>query len=356
MIASNARQDVSVPSIFVTALQTNKQKREGGPHFDPLLSKPPSAQGSLDCISFSCPLTRLIALAISEDNDHAYCISPPPSPPYMALGTSKVLHNDRIYLRITLESRVRSGSSCFLGLRYELSALAPSATVTIDLMPGPTTSAVSASFDPSFEAFEVGGEPGGRKELRQTVSLSCSRPFSFPPEIAVVVTTGGREPPTITRVSLPVTVSTFLRGLPLNTDDFRQMWTALSSSGQITQAIVRDGDHRPAFGSVQGPRWGASVQPSDIRRLLFETMGMSEVPWKDKSGVGNIDLIAASGFMPLSPPGSREKGSIVCLVGVEIHGATGSARVTTKSTDRVLAEGIQREVMGGIDVAHRFHR
>lgn len=255
-------------------------------------------------------------------------------------------------MRITLESCATGGSSCFLGLKYELSALAPSETVTLTVrfLPGPAASALDASFDPPFESFSVvGTEANGRKELRQMISLSCSRPFSYPPKIAVVIA-GGLEPPARTRVSLPVSVSTFLKGLPLSTEEFRLRWMALSSPGQTNQAIVGDGDYHIGLGSVQRAR----VQPADVKRLLFKTIGMSEVPWTDKGGFGDVDLVAASGVLTTS--GSEELGSMACLVGVELHGATGAVRVTTKCTDRALTESIQKEVLRGIDVARSVPR
>lgn len=122
---------------------------------------------------------------------------------------------------------------------------------------------------------------------------------------------------------------------------------ALSSPRQTNQAIVSDGDHHVSLQK-------AKVQPSDVKRILFKTIGMSEVPWSDKGGVGDVTLVAASGAMTTS--GGDEGGSMTCLVGVELHGSTGAVRVTTKSMDRALTEAIQKEVLRGIDVARSVSR
>lgn len=277
-------------------------------------------------------------------------LSPSPVPVHQVPPTCpKVLHNDRVSMRITLESCATGGSCCFLGLKYELSALAPSETVslTVRFLPGPAAASLTASFDPPFESSSImGTESNGRKELRQMVAISCSRPFACAPKIAIVIS-GGLEPPARTRVSLPVTVSTFMKGIDLSTEEFRLRWMALSSPGQTNQAIVSDVDHHVSPHKTR-------IQPSDVKRLLFKTIGMREVPWSIKGGFGDVDLVAASGVMTTS--GSDDVGSLTCLVGVELHGTTGSVRVTTKSTNRALTEAIQKEVLRGIDVARSGFR
>ena len=115
----------------------------------------------------------------------------------------------------------------------------------------------------------------------------------------------------------------------------------------VVQAVVGDGDHN-ALGAASGegcPR-RPCVGPAGVRRLLVETVGMTEVLWGGEGAAGGVELIAAAGVLRVSE-GAKGR-AIVCLNGVELHSATGVARVTTKSTEHVLAESIQTEVVEGI--------
>lgn len=250
-------------------------------------------------------------------------------------------------MRVVLEDCAKNKRKLSLTLRYELK-LPPAATFTVDFSQSGTSAALGVSFDPDIASTGSGAKSGQARELRQEISLSCLRPFSCPPEI--VMAAGGRHSLQNARVLLPVTVSTFMTGLSLSADDFRNEWSALSYPEQMEQAVLGDAEPK-ANGTELGKDCPQKqrVSPADVRQLLFETLGMREAPCGESSAKG-VELIAAAGVLQISEVASGV--SVVCLVGVELHGATGAARVTTKSTDHVLAEGIQKEVLEGIHFAN----
>ncbi|CAM9893062.1 unnamed protein product [Ectocarpus fasciculatus] len=281
----------------------------------------------------------------------------PPSP-------GKVLFDNDSSMRVVLEECVNLGRTCTIALRYELQV--PPKTRLSVTFPGDgdnaktsTSSALEISFRPDITSVELDGggsrESEGSRELRQVLSVTCCRAFSSPPEI--VVTTSDR-PFSATRVALPVvTVAAFLAGLPIEPDDFRQRWTAVSCS---EQAVVNGKESQQ-----QQQQQQQRVSPSDVRRILVETLGIREVAQQRPAGAAapGVELVAAAGELLLTArPSSSSKSATaaeagrettaeareVCLVGVELHAATGATRVTTKSTETVLAESVQKLVLEGI--------
>lgn len=259
---------------------------------------------------------------------------------------------------------MKAGGTCSLSLRYQL-RVPPKTTFCVEFAgdadtESKSTSALEFSFRPSMSCVELdhadAGEGGGsRRELRQVLSITCARAFSCPPEIAL--TTSDR-PLTTVRVPLQaVTIAAFLTGLSINADDFRQTWTVLSCSEQAVLS-GEEARHREQGGKEQRP-----IETADVKRLLVETLGMREVVQQRPPGaVAEVDLLAAAGELLLTSAAEATAGrvggkndslaAVVCLVGVELHGNTGAARVTTKSTERVLAESVQKEVLEGI---HQLH-
>lgn len=299
---------------------------------------------------------------------------------------NQVLHDNGSSVRVVLEDCVKTSRTCSLTLRYQL-RVPPKTTFCVEFVKDAqttsisTSSALEISFHPSITSVELdeGGRregDGSRRELRQVLSVTCVRAFSSPPEIAL--TTSDR-PLATTRVTLPVvTVAAFMTGLSINPDEFRQRWTALSCTEQavasgeevLKQREQQGGcllgtssvDAEPAVevkqrgGVLRAP---TEISPADVKRLLVETLGMREVVQDRPAGsVAEVALIAAAGELLLTPSssgsaaegGQEDEGSpaVVCLVGVELHSTAVAARVTTKSTDRVLAENVQKEVLEGI--------
>ncbi len=274
----------------------------------------------------------------------------------------QVFHGDGSPVRVVLESCVKTGRACSLTLRYRLQ-VPPKTTLCVEF-PGHgvdaasgSTSAAELSFRPSLSSFDLDreGEDGGGswRELRQEVSVTCVRAFCSPPEIAL--TTSDR-PLTTTRVPLPaVAVTAFLTGLSISPDNFRQRWTALPCSEQaVVSADENQRQQHPRGREVfRGTR---RLAAGEVKRLLFETLGMREVAGPPSGNTG-VELLAAAGGLLLTPSseavagrgGEKEEPSAaVCLVGVEVHSTTGAARVTTKSAERELTEGVQKEVLAGI--------
>lgn len=265
------------------------------------------------------------------------------------------------------DSCVKTGGTCSLSLRYQL-RVPPKTTLCVELAEddaattSKSTSALEVSFRPSMSCVELDQEGedfgGSWRELRQVLLITCNRAFSSPPEIAL--TTSDR-PLATARVPLQVvTVAAFMTGLSIGPDDFRQTWTTLSCS---EQTVISDDEARhQQQGGGKGPR---AIDTADVRRLLVNTLGMREVvQQRPPGGVAEVDLLAAAGELQQTSSaatsaaaraGEKEEPStvpIVCLVGVELHGTTGAARVTTKSTEPVLAESVQKEVLEGI---HQLH-
>lgn len=272
----------------------------------------------------------------------------------------QVLHDNGSSLRVVLDRCVKTGGTCSLSLRYQL-RVPPETALCVehaDTVPK-STSALEISFRPSMSCVRLdqGGEDcgGSRRELRQVLSITCAAAFSSPPEIAL--TTSDR-PLATTRVPLQaVTVAAFMTGLSINADDFRRTWTTLSCSEQA----ILGGEEARRPQQVKGkPR---KSETAAVKRLLVETLGMREVVQQRPPGaVVNVDLLAAAGELLLTSSTETAGGgggenkeppaAIVCLVGVELHTTTGAARVTTKSTESVLAESVQKEVLEGI---HQIH-
>lgn len=273
----------------------------------------------------------------------------------------QMLDDDGSPVGVVLESCVKTGRACLLTLRYRLQ-VPPNTTLCVEF-PGhnadatsDSTSAVELSFRPSLASFDVDEEAeeggGSWRELRQEVSVTCVRAFSSPPEIAL--TTSDR-PLTTTRMPIPgVAVTAFLTGLSISPEDFRQRWTALPCSEQAV--VSADEKQQPQGGGAF--RGTTRLTTGEVKRLLFETLGMREVVGPPSGNTG-VELLAAAGELQLllTPPPegvagwggeTEEPSTVVCLVGVEVHSTTGAARVTTKSAERELAEGVQKEVLGGI--------
>lgn len=255
---------------------------------------------------------------------------------------------------------MKTGGTCTLSLRYQL-RVPPATTFCVELAGDDadtsftSTSALEISFHPNMSCVELDQDAedngGSRRELRQALSIRCARAFSSSPEIAL--TTSDR-PLATTRVPLQaITVAAFMKGLSINLDDFRQMWTTLSCS---EQAVVCGEEARHQQQVEKGTR---AIETVDVKRLLVETLGMRDVVQQRPPGaIAGVDLLAAAGELVLTSSTQNaarrveetkdSAAAIVCLVGVELHGTTGAARVTTKSTERVLAESVQKEVLEGI--------
>ncbi|CBN78911.1 Pleckstrin homology domain [Ectocarpus siliculosus] len=99
-----------------------------------------------------------------------------------------------------------------------------------------------------------------------------------------------------------------------------------------------------------------------LRRILVETLGIREVAQQRPAGAAapGVELVAAAGELLLtarSPSSAKSANAAeagrettaeareICLVGVELHAATGATRVTTKSAEAVLAESVQKLVL-----------
>lgn len=208
------------------------------------------------------------------------------------------------------------------------------------------------SFSPSIAGAGIGSGKegsGGASYLRQELVVTCARAFSAPPEI--VLATGDRQfGVSETLVSLPVTVTTFVVGFPMTAEAFRHAWTALSSAEHMAQAVVScgstDSDGAAAIIKEGYCPAASGVDPASVRHLLVETLGMEEVVCEGKGGVEEVDLVAAAGVLLASD--AKGKASQTCLIGVELHSETRAARVTSKSADRALAQGVQKDVLKGM--------
>ena len=274
--------------------------------------------------------------------------------PWLLLASFQVICNNISSPRVILEDRVLNGPTCSLRLRYEFRA-PHQTTLSVGIPRGaaiPVAAAVDVSFSPSIAGAGIGsGEErgGGASYLRQELVVTCARAFSAPPEI--VLATGDRQSRVSeTLVSLPVTVTTFVAGFPMTAEAFRHAWTELSSAKHTAQAVVScrsTASDGVAATSMEGycPT-ASSVDPATVRRLLVETLGMEEVVCEGKGSVGEVDLVAAAGVLLASD--TMGKASQTCLVGVELHSETGAARVTSKSADPALAQGVQKDVLEGI--------
>lgn len=281
-----------------------------------------------------------------------------------------MIHDDGSSVRVVLEGCEKTGRTCSLTLRYEL-RVPPKTTFSVEFVKdertnSTSTSALEISFYPNITSTELDGEGGGvqgdwsHRQLRQVLSVTCVRAFSFPPEIAL--TTSDR-PLATTRVPLPVVnVAAFVTGLSLEPAEFRQRWTTLSCTEQAVatggEELTTNQHQQQQGGCLRGTSHGG-IAEADVRRLLVETLGMREVvQGRSACSVPGVALIAAAGELLLTPSSSEgafEGGqgggasqTVVCLVGVELHSAAGAARVTTKSSDRVLAENLQKEVLESI--------
>lgn len=261
-----------------------------------------------------------------------------------------------------MERPVTKGETCSLTLRYQVQ-LSPLTTFSVKPSPREGVSpSMNIEFHPDISgvSFTCGADSGPdtqgsgdcRQELLQNLCITCVHSFSFPPEIVLAIASEDASCETkITRVQLPLTVATFLMGVPMDTGDFRQRWTAWSSSEYVVQTMVGSSEgytHKTAAdqGSSQAPR----LEPSDVRQLLVQTLGMAEVTYGGERSSPGVELIAAAGALPIQ----EAAGSVsvpFCLVGVELHVATGAARVTTKSTDRTLAQGVHEELLQGLRCA-----
>ncbi|CAM9311695.1 unnamed protein product [Ectocarpus sp. 12 AP-2014] len=272
-------------------------------------------------------------------------------------SSGKVLFDNGSSMRVVLEECVNLGRTCSIALRYELQV--PPKTRLSVTFPGDadnassTSSALEISFRPGVTSVELDGvgsrKSEGSRELRQELSVTCFRAFSSPPEI--VLTTSDR-PFSATRVALPVvTVAAFLAGLTIDPDEFRQRWTTVPCSEQTVVGCKESQQQR--------------VSSSDVRRILVETLGIREIAQRRPAGAAapGVELVAAAGELLLTArfPSSAKSATAaeagremaaeareICLVGVELHPATGATRVTTKSAEAVLAESVQKLVLEGI--------
>lgn len=286
-----------------------------------------------------------------------------------ARALRQVLYDNGSSIRVISEECVKTGRTCDLTLRYEL-RVPPKTTFCVEFpetvdsatSSPSSSSALQVSFDPRISCTELGDHDEGNsrstKELRQVLSVTCLRAFSSPPEIAL---TTSDQPLTTIRVPLPmVTVAAFLTGLAVDPEEFRLRWTALACSEQDVLSGEEAQQQQPL--SYQGGciRDTTVVTPADIRRLLVESLGMREVVQQRPAGaVAELILIAAAGEILCTPDsasgnvaagGTQGAGSTtaVCLVGIELHCTTGAARITTKSAEPLLAQCVQKEVLGGV--------
>lgn len=263
-------------------------------------------------------------------------------------------------LRVIVENRATSGATFSLTLRYELHFASATCLKVGLLHEGAPHSALKVSFDPTIDSAALGGGGGEPEDLRHEVSVTCLRPFSSPPSIFLTTRSPQNvadAPATTTRVCLPVTVAAFLKGLAVNPQEFRQRWSSLSSTEHTAQAVVRSAETETRRIDSRRDSPKSTVEPAAVRRFLTETLGMAEVACETQGAASGVELIAAAGvLLTTSTVASEgvvddEGGSITCLVGVELHDTTGAARVTSKSTDRVLAEGVLKEVLKGVRAA-----
>ena len=130
---------------------------------------------------------------------------------------------------------------------------------------------------------------------------------------------------------------------------FRQAWTALSSAEHMAQTVVSCGPTTAGDAVAtgkEGCRRTSRVDPATVRRFLVETLGMEEVVWGGECAVEEVDLVAAAGVLLASD--TKGEALQTCLVGVELHSKTGAARVTSKSANRALVQGVQTDVLEGM--------
>lgn len=280
--------------------------------------------------------------------------------------TQQVLFDNGSSMRVVLEECVNLGRTCSIALRYELQ-VPPKTRLSVTFPRDAdnatsTSSALEIYFRPDMTSVELDGvgsrESEGSRELRQELSVTCFRAFSSPPEI--VLTTSDRSF-SATRVTLPVvTVAAFLAGLTIDPDEFRQRWATVPCS---EQTVV--GGEESQQQQQQQLQQKQRVSSSDVRRILVETLGIREVAQQRPAGAAapGVELVAAAGELLLTArsPSSAKSATAaeagremaveareICLVGVELHPATGATRVTTKSAEAVLAESVQKLVLEGI--------
>lgn len=260
---------------------------------------------------------------------------------------------------------MNNSRTCCLRLRYEFRTPRQT-TLSVGLPQGTaaTTPAVNVSFNPNFSgagagAGGLGGAGGaggacGARYLRQELLVTCVRAFSSPPEIAL--TTGDQDGRVVAKniVALPVTITMFMAGFPMMADTFRHEWTSLSSAERVVQAVVSCGGQKNAYSDDSGVsseayqrRGRSSATPGTVRRLLVETLGMEEIAWGEKGAVEEVELVAAAGVL-LVPDMEGKACLQTCLVGVELHSKSGTARVTSKSAETALAQGVQKDLLEGI--------
>lgn len=271
---------------------------------------------------------------------------------------------------VALDKFVKTESACFMELRYEVQRPTPGSTFSVDLLQDEANPVLFATFEPEIasaklnETFDGVASSGGGTpiaataatttlEFNQELLLTCVRPFETPPGLVLTKSSPSRStsplrrPSTVVRVvPLPITIVTFIEPHSITADAFRLNWKALSSSDQVVQSVVQ------LSALATDGRLGRATsddRSAEIKRLLTDSIGLAEVALTEQGAREDVELVAAVGVLRMvAVKGGGEGPSVGCLVGLELNMTMGATRVTVKSTNHVLAEGILKEIVGGI--------
>lgn len=216
-----------------------------------------------------------------------------------------------------------------------------------------SSSALKVSFLPEADSVALSGGGGKPEDLRQEESVTVThlRPFSSRPNIGLAVRSSRNTDalPTATATATeacpPVIIALFFKGATMHANEFRQSWRSLSSRENTAQTVLR-GAETERVDCCDSPE--SAFHPASVRRALIDTLGMHEVEWNNRGAADGVELIAAAGDLLSSTVignGVVEKEPALCLVGVQLHGATGSARLTFKTTEHVLATFMLNKIL-----------
>lgn len=246
-----------------------------------------------------------------------------------------------------MDRRTTSSATCSVTRRYELHVTSAT-SVDIDSPKKDTSSsALKVSFEPKVDSAALSGGGGEPDNLRQGVSVTCLRPFSSRPGIGLTMRSSRNADAlaTATEVCPPVIMALFLKGPTMDAHNFQQNWRSLSSTENIAQIVLRGAETKP-IDCRDSPK--SSFHPASVRRALIDTLGMHEVEWNNEGAADGVELIAAEGELLLSTvigEGVVEKEPTLCLVGVQLHGATGAARLTFKTKEHLVAKCMLNKIL-----------
>lgn len=254
--------------------------------------------------------------------------------------------------------QTKKKSSCSISLRYELQPCVSGSPFCVDLLQEGSDIPLMISLKPDKPFGDSDSCQTKDDTFHQEIVLTCIRPFSGRPGIAVTwpevprhVDTNPQVSPRDRRrmmptavVPLPVTIANFVEGLSMTADAFRQKWSALSSPNQTVQSVVQG--HPLNLGSRIGSQSTLTCPniADVIERFILGTLGLTKVLGLTSDGTERgVDLLAAAGVLRTAVTGGEGVGdgpSVGCLVGVECKGKTGVVRVTAKSANHALAVGV----------------